>query len=31
LKELAAEGVISDEMEKRLEKSIGDFTKGFTA
>ena len=30
LKELAAEGVISDEMEKRLEKSIGDFTKGFT-
>ena len=31
LKELAAEGVISSEMEKRLEKSIGDFTKGFTA
>jgi F-type H+-transporting ATPase subunit alpha len=31
LKELAAEGVISGEMEKRLEKSIGDFTKGFTA
>jgi F-type H+-transporting ATPase subunit alpha len=31
LKELATEGVISDEMEKRLEKSIGDFTKGFTA
>ena len=31
LKELAAEGVISDEMEKRLENSIGDFTKGFTA
>ena len=30
LKKLAAEGVISDEMEKRLEKSIGDFTKGFT-
>ena len=30
LKELATEGVISDEMEKRLEKSIGDFTKGFT-
>ena len=30
LKELAAEGVISGEMEKRLEKSIGDFTKGFT-
>ena len=31
LKEIAAEGVISGEMEKRLEKSIGDFTKGFTA
>ena len=30
LKKLATEGVISDEMEKRLEKSIGDFTKGFT-
>ena len=30
LKKLATEGVISNEMEKRLEKSIGDFTKGFT-
>ncbi|MBC8346144.1 MAG: F0F1 ATP synthase subunit alpha [Candidatus Marinimicrobia bacterium] len=31
LKELATKGVISDEMSERLEKSISDFTKGFTA
>jgi F-type H+-transporting ATPase subunit alpha len=31
LKALATEGTISDEMGKRLEKSISDFTKGFAA
>ncbi|MGY8780672.1 MAG: F0F1 ATP synthase subunit alpha [Fidelibacterota bacterium] len=31
LKALATEGIISDEMGKRLEKSISDFTKGFAA
>ncbi|MBT3478673.1 MAG: F0F1 ATP synthase subunit alpha [Candidatus Marinimicrobia bacterium] len=31
LKAIAKEGVISDDMSKRLEKSISDFTKGFTA
>ncbi len=31
LKALAVEGVINDEMGRRLEKSIADFTKGFTA
>lgn len=31
LKALAIEGIISDEMGKRLEKSISDFTKGFAA
>jgi len=30
LKSLANEGVISDDMSERLEKSISDFTKGFT-
>jgi F-type H+-transporting ATPase subunit alpha len=31
LKALATEGIISDKMGKRLEKSISDFTKGFAA
>ena len=30
LESLVAEGVISDEMSKNLEKSISDFTKGFS-
>ena len=30
LKSLANEGVISDDMSERVEKSISDFTKGFT-
>ena len=30
LESLVAEGVISDEMSKKLEKSISDFTKGFS-